>query len=142
MKTSFTQTLPIKVFLVIGTLLLLNKKGLAQDNCSGADTLQTGTSCHSPGQGANYRFTDPIPLTGARYYRIRISAGSYSIYSTQVMLSDGSVTFAIRSLGNPFTDRITMELASPTDATVRLSPGGYVRPRGKSAATGDHARPE
>ena len=75
----------------------------------------------SPGQGASYQFTDPTPLAGARYYRIRISAGTYSTYSTQVMLSDGSIAFAIRSLGNPFTDRITMELVSPADATVRLS---------------------
>jgi len=73
------------------------------------------------GQGAGYQFTDPTPLAGARYYRIRISAGTYSIYSTQVMLSDGSIAFAIRSLGNPFTDHITMELASPANATIRLS---------------------
>jgi len=73
------------------------------------------------GQGASYQYTDPTPLAGARYYRIRISAGTYSIYSAQVMLSDGSIAFAIRNLGNPFTDHITMELASPENATVRLS---------------------
>ena len=75
----------------------------------------------SPGQGASYQWTDPTLLTGARYYRIRISAGTYSTYSTQVMLSDGSITFSIRNLGNPFTDHIAMELASPADGTVRLS---------------------
>ncbi len=75
----------------------------------------------SPGQGSSYQFADPTPLAGARYYRIRISAGIYSIYSAQVMLSDGSIAFAIRDLGNPFTDHITMELASPADATIRLS---------------------
>jgi hypothetical protein len=73
------------------------------------------------GLGAGYQFTDPRPLAGARYYRLRLSSGTYSTYSTQVMLSDGSIEFAIRSLGNPFTDHITMELASPGSATVRLS---------------------
>ena len=45
MKTTFTTTLPVKVFLVISTLLVLNKKGFAQDNCSNAITLSTGNSC-------------------------------------------------------------------------------------------------
>jgi len=73
------------------------------------------------GLGASYQFTDPRPLAGARYYRLRLTSGTYSTYSSQVMLSDGSIEFAIRSLGNPFTDHITMELASPGSATVRLS---------------------
>jgi hypothetical protein len=84
-------------------------------------TIGTVHGQASPGQGASYQLTDPAPLAGARYYRIRISAGPYSTYSTQVMLSDGSITFDIRNLGNPFTDHIAMELASPINTTVRLS---------------------
>jgi hypothetical protein len=75
----------------------------------------------APGQGASYQWTDPTPLAGARYYRIRISAGTYSTYSTQVMLSDGSITFSVRNLGNPFTDHIAIELATPADGAVRFS---------------------
>ena len=72
------------------------------------------------GLGSNYQFTDPVPLTGARYYRLKITSGTYSTYSRQVMLSDGTIQLAVRSLGNPFIDHINMELASPTDAAVRV----------------------
>jgi hypothetical protein len=72
-------------------------------------------------QGSSYQFTDPTPLAGARFYRLRITSGTYSTYSTQVMVSDGSIEFAIRSLVNPFTDHISMELASPGNASILLS---------------------
>jgi len=73
------------------------------------------------GMGASYQFTDPTPLAGGRFYRIRLVSGTYSQYSNQVMLSDGSIEFTIRSLGNPFTDHVAVEVASPSDITVRVS---------------------
>jgi hypothetical protein len=74
----------------------------------------------SPGTGSTYQFTDPTGMAGARYYRIRISSGTYSLYSNQVMLTDGTILFDVRNLGNPFTDHINMEIASPADMQARL----------------------
>lgn len=73
------------------------------------------------GSGSTYQFTDPNGLSGARYYRIRISAGNYSQYSNQVLLTDGTIVFDVRNLGNPFTDHINMEIASPSDMQARLN---------------------
>jgi hypothetical protein len=73
------------------------------------------------GSGSTYQFTDPNGLSGARYYRIRLSAGSYSQYSSQVLLTDGTIVFDVRNLGNPFTDHINMEIASPADMQARLN---------------------
>jgi hypothetical protein len=75
----------------------------------------------TPGSGSSYQFTDPNGLSGARYYRVRIVAGTYSHYSSQVMLTDGTIVFDVRNLGNPFTDHINMEIASPTDMQARLN---------------------
>jgi hypothetical protein len=73
------------------------------------------------GSGSTYQFTDPNGLSGARYYRIRLSTGSYSQYSSQVLLTDGTIVFDVRNLGNPFTDHINMEIASPADMQARLN---------------------
>jgi len=73
------------------------------------------------GSEYTYQFTDPNGLSGARYYRIRISSGTYSQYSSQVLLTDGTIVFDVRNLGNPFTDHINMEIASPTDMQARLN---------------------
>jgi len=73
------------------------------------------------GSGSAYQFTDPNGLAGARYYRIRISAGTYSQYSNQILLTDGTIVFDVRNLGNPFTDHINMEIVSPADMQARLN---------------------
>ena len=73
------------------------------------------------GRGASYQFTDPKPLAGQVYYRIRISSGSYQRYSSQVLLSSTGFELAIRSLVNPFIDHITVDLTSPTDGTVQVN---------------------
>jgi len=90
------------------------------------------------GQGAAYNFTDPQPLTGQRYYRIRITSGSYSVYSNQVLLSNSGFDFAIRSLINPFTDHINVDMTIPTDGIVTFNIvdmyGRYIR-RERQAVT-------
>ena len=37
------------------------------------------------------------------------------------MLTDGTIVFDVRNLGNPFTDHINMEIASPSDMQARLN---------------------
>ena len=83
-----------------------------------AGTLQ-GTA--AAGQGAGYQFTDPKALAGQVYYRIRIASGTYQRYSNQLLLSSTGFDFAVRSLVNPFTDHITVDLTSPSDATIQVS---------------------
>jgi hypothetical protein len=68
-----------------------------------------------------YQFTDGRPLNGPRYYRLRIADNRAHKYSKIILLSNRSLEFAVRSMKNPFTDRISFELISPDDAPVTVS---------------------
>ena len=80
-------------------------------------TVQSGI----PGQTNSYAFTDPAPLTGLRYYRIRIREGAQQEYSRIIALTNHAPEFAIRSLINPFYNQISFELTSPGNAPVMLT---------------------
>lgn len=73
------------------------------------------------GQGAGYRFTDPTPVTTQTWYRINIQSAGLHQYSNLVLLSNTDINFDIRSLVNPFTDHITMDLLVPADGTAQLN---------------------
>jgi hypothetical protein len=73
------------------------------------------------GQGAGYHFTDPVPVTSQTYYRINILSAGMNKYSNLVLLSNTDINFDIRSLVNPFTDHITMDLLVPFDGIAQLS---------------------
>lgn len=67
------------------------------------------------GAGAAYRFVDPKIITGPVYYRIRITNGGLFKYSAVVLLSNSAIGFAINSLVNPFTDKVSFEMTVPGD---------------------------
>lgn len=67
-----------------------------------------------------YHFTDPRPLTTERYYRIRITDGQTSKYSRIIQLTGGKLEFAVKSVVNPFRDKINIELTSPDNAAITI----------------------
>jgi hypothetical protein len=72
--------------------------------------------------GSNtYQYTDPQVLVGARYYRIRITDGKTSKYSRVIQLTGGTLEFAVRSIVNPFQDKINIELTTPVNTPVTIS---------------------
>ena len=73
------------------------------------------------GQGSSYHYTDPNPLSAQSYYRINITGGNTHRYSNLVLLGTAGIGFEIRTLVNPFTDHITMELTTPGDGSVVMS---------------------
>jgi hypothetical protein len=73
------------------------------------------------GAGSYYQFTDARPLSGQVYYRVRLNAGSYQRYSSQVLLSSSGFDFGIRSMVNPFTDHISIDMTSPAEGTVQIN---------------------
>ncbi|HWK04587.1 MAG TPA: T9SS type A sorting domain-containing protein [Puia sp.] len=70
------------------------------------------------GQGAGYHYTDPNPPAAQSYYRINITSDNTHRYSSLVLLGTAGIGFEIRSVVNPFSDHITMELTTPGDGTV------------------------
>jgi hypothetical protein len=75
-----------------------------------------------PGEGASYQLTDPTPVAVQSYYRIQMTSNSFSQYSGLVLLSNGNISFNVRSVQNPFIDQINMEMTVPStgNATITL----------------------
>ncbi|MBO9565575.1 MAG: T9SS type A sorting domain-containing protein [Niastella sp.] len=82
---------------------------------------KTGT-VNSKGAGANtYQFTDPRPISYGRYYRIRLTDGKTGKYSRIIQLAGEVQDFAIKSVVNPFRDKINIELVSPSNTIITLT---------------------
>lgn len=75
----------------------------------------------SPSNNGVYNYIDYKPLVGARYYRIRMVEGQVQNYSKVIYLSNGQIDFSVKSLINPFKDKISFDLVSPDDGPVTLS---------------------
>jgi hypothetical protein len=73
-----------------------------------------GTAAES--LGATYNFADPKAIGQPTYYRIYMSAGKYSKYSTIVLLSNNDIDFDVQSVTNPFNDWIGFDMTAPQDA--------------------------
>ena len=79
----------------------------------------TGTAGN--GEGASYQYTDPRPVTAQTFYRINMTAASFSKFSNLVTLSNGTLSFQVRSALNPFSDHISVDLTAPSDGTAVLT---------------------
>jgi hypothetical protein len=71
--------------------------------------------------GANYQFSDPQPLFGQVFYRIRINDQLYHAYSKVILLSSQDIPLALSGLLNPFYHSISFNLTAPEDQRVTLS---------------------
>ncbi|HMO33571.1 MAG TPA: hypothetical protein PKE07_11310 [Lacibacter sp.] len=70
-----------------------------------------------------YTFNDPIALSGKAWYRLKLTAeNSTSSYSKTILLqaNSGNGNFEIRSVVNPVTTQVQLELFAPRTETVRL----------------------
>ena len=70
---------------------------------------------------ASYTFDDPNLLSQQTYYRIKMTDGTASKYSKIVLLSNGKLEYAIKSLINPFKDVISFDLIAPESGTARIT---------------------
>jgi hypothetical protein len=73
------------------------------------------------GEGATYQYTDPNPVSTQSYYRINLLAQSLNKFSQLVLLSNGQLSFQVRSALNPFTDHLGVDLVSPGDGVATLT---------------------
>jgi hypothetical protein len=69
---------------------------------------------------SGYEFTDPEPVNGNIYYRLKIvdDKGLYK-YSNLIVVSR-FMNFEVRSLQNPFSDLISTDVILPADGNVNL----------------------
>lgn len=83
------------------------------------------------GGGATYRIVDPSPVGIQTYYRIDMILRSARRNSGLVLLSNSQLQFDVRSVQNPFTDHISLELTAPGDGNATISLvdmyGRYIR---------------
>ena len=69
-----------------------------------------------------YSFTDPVTLAGGRYYRLRITNAEINKYTKAIQLStQAPPEYAVRSLINPFSNKISFELLSPHDGPAIIT---------------------
>ncbi len=66
----------------------------------------------------NYSFTDPRPVSGKTFYRLRMSNTSRDQYSRIIVLSNDKLEFELRSVINPFSNSIRTELFMPENGQV------------------------
>ncbi|MFT3826912.1 MAG: T9SS type A sorting domain-containing protein [Chitinophagaceae bacterium] len=69
----------------------------------------------------SYQFTDPNLLNGVRYYRIKIKEANSSTYSKVVVLISEVSALDVRTLINPFKDKISFDLVSPSEQPTTVS---------------------
>lgn len=67
-----------------------------------------------------YTFTDPVPVTGKVYYRLRlVGADNTNKYSTKVSVSlNHPKVFQLSSLVNPFNSKLSFQLSTYQNETV------------------------
>ena len=73
------------------------------------------------GGGAAYTFSDPNPVGLQTYYRIDMIMTSVRRNSGLVLLSNSSLSFEVRTVENPFTDHISLELTAPASGVANIS---------------------
>lgn len=87
----------------------------------GSHFSKAGTLNGQPVAGSgSYQFTDNVAVTGALYYRLKLTEGDKHNYSKVVLVSN-RMEFTIRSLINPFRNTLSFELVSPDAGTANLS---------------------
>ena len=80
-----------------------------------------GTLTSNASGTVTYHFTDPKSLSSNRYYRIRLSNGISHKYSKVVVVGKDAQAFALQSVINPFYDRISIELITPSNTPLSVS---------------------
>lgn len=73
------------------------------------------------GLGENYSFIDNQPLSGPTYYRIKVADGAVSKFTKTILLSSGKLSFDIRTLNNPFVNRIAFETIAPENGNIQVT---------------------
>lgn len=83
------------------------------------------------GGGNSYRMVDPNPVGIQTYYRIDMIIPSARRNSGLVLLSNSKLQFDVRTVQNPFTDHINLEITAPGDVTANITLvdmyGRYIR---------------
>jgi hypothetical protein len=67
----------------------------------------------------NYSFTDPLPVTDRKYYRVVLSSsGNKKTYSRTIVLSKYTTAFSLAHLINPFSAKLEFDIVVPADGKI------------------------
>jgi hypothetical protein len=72
------------------------------------------------GTGGAYELADPQALTGATFYRIKMSEGSAIKYSRTIQLQPGKQALQVFNLANPFYDQLKFSLQVPQGGPTQI----------------------
>ena len=67
------------------------------------------------GSGATYSFIDMKPVSAPTYYRIRMVSGNNQKISQVILLSNTEINFDVRSVINPFSNQLSLQMAVPNN---------------------------
>ncbi len=85
-----------------------------EKSTDGVNFTLSGTvnSYNDPGAEQNsYSFTDPVPLNGKTYYRIRMkNSAAQSLYSRTIQLAGDKETLSFVSVINPFAQQLVFDI--------------------------------
>lgn len=70
--------------------------------------------------GSNYHYTDPNPVTGYAWYRLKITSIEGMRYSKTIALFSKASAFDFRLIGNPVLSNVVLQGVSASDRPVRL----------------------
>ncbi|MDE3250888.1 MAG: T9SS type A sorting domain-containing protein, partial [Bacteroidota bacterium] len=70
--------------------------------------------------GSNYHYTDPNPVTGYAWYRLKITSIDGMRYSKTIALFSKASAFDFRLIGNPVLNSVVLQGVSASDRPVRL----------------------
>lgn len=89
--------------------------------------------------GSTYAFTDPTPVNGKTFYRLKVIERSYYNYSRIVLVSNNA-ELGIQSLTNPFAGKLSFDISSSAkgNATIQLldTYGRIIRQNKQSISNG------
>ena len=93
-----------------------------EKNQDGINFMPAGkVSADASGIVTNYEFYDPEKLSGLTYYRLKIvdREGLFT-YSTIIVLSTKEINFEVKSVTNPVTNNLVIDLTIPAQSKVNI----------------------
>lgn len=98
-----------------GNTLFIVEKSTRNNDFKPVGTIPAGSQQY-------YQWTDPELITGTAYYRIRINEKDNNVFSATTWVKEkGQPDFEIKSIQNPFSKDIAIELASLREGKLTIS---------------------
>jgi len=84
-------------------------------------TVAGKITASTAGGNNNYKLDDPLALSGATYYRIKMTDDNSFKYSKTILVSPSKIDFAVKDLVNPFVNSVSCNVIVPEEGDLHVS---------------------